>query len=108
MKQKAISLSLSFFIHKNSKKKGALFRAESSLSRDDGMERVRKRRDALCSSHEFMSREEFSGKQRILLQSFITHFQGSSSPPFSFSSLLSASFYILFLYTLCYCTAEVK
>lgn len=96
MKQKAISLSLSFFIHKNSKKKGALFRAESSLSRDDGMERVRKRRDALCSSHEFMSREEFSGKQRILLQSFITHFQGSSSLP---SFIFISSICLLFIFS---------
>lgn len=87
MKQKAISLSPSFFIGK------------AVYLRDDGMERVREQRDVFCSSRDFMRREEFSGKLKILLQSFITHFQGSSSllfhshlfshPPFIFSTSVS-------------------
>lgn len=95
MKQKAISLSLPFLIQ-NEKKKTLVWPGQAVYSRDDRMERVREQRDVFCSSWEFMSCEEFSGKLKILLQSFITHFQGSSSC-FSFIFLFIFSTALFFV-----------
>ena len=99
MKQRAISLSLSFpfsfslFLWQ--KRKPSVGPREAAYLRDDGMVRVRGQKNGFSSSWEFMSREEFSGKLKILLQSFITHFQGSSSlPSFIFISSLILFFFI--------------